>query len=117
MTALGNFRTIPVAIALASAVGMCLLQFGLDLHLAFVVGWYAVVQLLEGMVLTPRVVGRSVGMHPVTVILALLIGADLLGFLGLLIAVPLAAVVQVFLHDLVALYRSSALYRGSRAPA
>ena len=82
------------------------------MHLALVVGWYLVVQTLEGFVLVPRIVGRSVGMHPVTVIVALLIGGDLLGFLGLLVAVPLAAVVQVFLRDGLAAYRRSPLYAG-----
>jgi predicted PurR-regulated permease PerM len=98
------------ALALGSAAGMCLLQFGIDVHLALVVGWYALVQGLEGMVLTPRILGDSLGMHPVVVIVALMIGADLLGFLGLMIAVPLAAVVQVFLQDAVAAYRASSFY-------
>jgi predicted PurR-regulated permease PerM len=98
------------ALALGSAAGMCLLQYGLDVHLALVVGWYALVQGLEGMVLTPRILGDSLGMHPLVVILALMIGADLLGFLGLMVAVPLAAVVQVFLQDAVAAYRTSDFY-------
>jgi len=98
------------ALALGSAAGMCLLQYGLDVHLALVVGWYALVQGLEGMVLTPRILGDSLGMHPLVVILALMIGADLLGFLGLMVAVPLAAVVQVFLQDAVAAYRASSFY-------
>jgi predicted PurR-regulated permease PerM len=98
-------------VALVSASGMALLQFGVGAQLALVVGWYLVVQGLEGLVLVPRIVGKSLGLHPVTVIVALMIGGDLLGFLGLLIAVPLAAVVQVFAQDLVALYRESPLYR------
>jgi predicted PurR-regulated permease PerM len=98
------------ALALASAAGMCLLQYGVDVHLALVVGWYALVQGLEGMVLTPRILGGSLGMHPVVVIVALMIGADLLGFLGLMVAVPIAAVTQVVLQDLLALYRRSTLY-------
>jgi predicted PurR-regulated permease PerM len=101
------------AVALVAASAMCLLQFGLDIHLALVVGWYAVVQTLEGLVLTPRIVGGSMGMHPVTVIAALLIGGDLLGFLGLLVAVPLAAVVQVFARDALDAYRGSSLYGGA----
>jgi len=103
------------ALALASAAGMCLLQFGVGLQLALVIGWYALVQGLEGTVLTPRIVGGTLGMHPVVVIVALMIGADLLGFLGLMVAVPLAAVVQVFLQDLVELYRRSSLYAASDA--
>lgn len=100
------------AVAFASAAGMCLLQYGFDAHLVAVVVWYALVQGFEGMLLTPRIMGQSLGMHPVTVILALMIGADLLGFLGLMIAVPTAAVVQVFAGELIALYRSTDLYGG-----
>ncbi len=101
------------ATALACASTMSVLQFGVDVHLAGVVGWYASIQLLEGMVLTPRIVGQSVGLHPVTVIVGLLIGADLLGFLGLIVAVPIAAVAQVFARDLLASYRESALYQSA----
>ena len=100
------------AVALAAAAGMCLLQYGIDLHLALVVGWYALVQTLEGVVLTPRIVGHTVGIHPVTVIVGLLIGGDLLGFLGLLVAVPITAVVQVFVKDLLEAYWNSPLYAG-----
>ena len=85
------------------------------MQLALVVGWYMVVQGLEGFVLTPRIVGGNLGMHPATVIVALLIGGDLLGFLGLLVAVPVAAVVQVFLQDLGRAYRRSPLYGSSDA--
>ena len=103
------------AVALASAAGMCVLQYGFDIHLGLVVGWYALVQALEGMVLTPRIVGASLGMHPLVVILALLIGGDLFGFFGLMIAVPGAAIAQVFLGDLVDWYRASPLYAGGPA--
>ncbi len=103
------------AAALAMASILCLLQYGVDVHLALVVGWYALVQTLEGMFLTPRIVGRSVGIHPVAVIVGLLIGGDLLGFLGLLVAVPLTSVVQVFARELLDAYRDSELYRGESA--
>ena len=99
------------AVALFGSVVMALVQYGFGAKLALVFGWYLVVQGLESFVLTPRIVGKSLGMHPVTVIVALMIGGDLLGFLGLLIAVPTAAVVQVFAQDLVARYRESPLYK------
>jgi predicted PurR-regulated permease PerM len=101
------------ALAVLSAGGMCLLEFGLDFHLALVIGWYALCQGLEGFVLTPRILGGTLGMHPVVVIVALMIGGDLLGFLGLMVAVPVAAVAQVFLQDAVDYYRASALYGGA----
>jgi predicted PurR-regulated permease PerM len=66
--------------------------------------------------LTPRIVGQSVGLHPAAVIVALLIGGDLFGFLGLLIAVPAAAVVKVFVDEVVELYRSSSLFEETAGP-
>lgn len=97
-------------IALSSASILCILQFGIDWHLGAVIGWYAVVQNFESFVLTPRIVGQSVGLHPAAVIVALLIGGDLFGFLGLLIAVPGAAIVKVFADELFATYRASSLF-------
>jgi predicted PurR-regulated permease PerM len=113
---LGIIPYVGSAVALALAAGLCLLQYGIDLHLLFVVGWYAVIQALEGLFLTPRIVGRSVGIHPVAVIVGLLIGGDLLGFLGLIVAVPLTAIVQVFARELLDTYRSSTLYSGAAEP-
>ena len=97
-------------VAVTAASGLCILKFGIDIHLVLVLGWYVVVQNLEGFVLTPRIIGHSVGLHPAVVIVALLIGADLLGFLGMLIAVPSAAVVKVFLEEAIEAYRRSDLF-------
>jgi predicted PurR-regulated permease PerM len=113
---LGIIPYVGSAVALALAAGLCLLQYGVGLQLLFVVGWYALIQTLEGLFLTPRIVGQSVGIHPVAVIVGLLIGGDLLGFLGLIVAVPVTAIIQVFVVELLETYRSSALYSGSTAP-
>ena len=113
---LGIIPYVGSAVALALAAGLCLLQYGTDLHLLLVVGWYALIQALEGLVLTPRIVGRSVGIHPVAVIVGLLIGGDLLGFLGLIVAVPATAIIQVFARELLESYRASALYSGAAKP-
>lgn len=61
---------------------------------------YAVVQTLEGSVLTPRIVGESLGLHPLLVMLALVVASQLLGLLGLVIAIPLAATIRVLLKNL-----------------
>ncbi len=113
---LGIIPYVGSAVALGLAAGLCLLQYGVDLHLLLVVGWYALIQTLEGLLLTPRIVGRSVGIHPVAVIVGLLIGGDLLGFLGLIVAVPITAIVQVFVKELLEAYRSTALYSGATEP-
>jgi len=113
---LGIIPYVGSAVALALAAGLCVLKFGIEMHLFLVVGWYALVQTLDGLVLTPRIVGQSVGIHPVAVIVGLLIGADLLGFLGLIVAVPITAIVQVFVKELLETYRRTALYSGATDP-
>jgi len=79
--------------------------------------WVALVfiagQLLEGMVLTPRLVGERIGLHPVAVIFAVMAGGQLYGFFGILLALPIAAVAVVLLRHLLETYRASGLYRGT----
>ncbi len=71
-------------------------------------------QLLESYVLTPKLVGDKVGLHPVWVIFALLAGGVLLGFLGVLIAVPVAAVIGVFVRHIVEWYQNTSVYKGTK---
>jgi predicted PurR-regulated permease PerM len=97
-----------VGIVLASA--MCVLKFGFDLHLLGVLGCFALVQVLEGSLITPRIVGKKVGLHPVWVIIAVLIGGEFFGFLGILLAVPAAAVLNVAFKSALETYRKSSLY-------
>ncbi len=96
--------------ALISGSIMAYAKYGDFLHVLYIVGWIAVVQLAESYVLTPRIVGKAVGLHPVVYILALIVGASLFGFIGLLIAIPLTAIAKVFLGSLIKMYRSSYLF-------
>lgn len=70
-------------------------------------------QLLESYVLTPRLVGDRIGLHPVAVIFAVLAGGQLLGFLGMLIALPVAAVANVLLTFAYERYTASRMYTGT----
>ncbi|MCB9729430.1 MAG: AI-2E family transporter [Deltaproteobacteria bacterium] len=79
-------------------------------HLAAVYGVFAGVQALEGWVITPRVVGDSVGLSPLVVIVAILVFGELFGFIGVLIAVPLAAVVKILGRVAIEEYQSSTLF-------
>ncbi len=65
---------------------------------------------LEGMVLTPWLVGDRIGLHPVAVIFAVLAGGQLFGFVGVLLALPIAAVAMVFVRHLRRSYLASELY-------
>jgi predicted PurR-regulated permease PerM len=71
--------------------------------------------LVEGNFLTPKLVGDRVGLHPVWIIFALLAGGALFGFVGLLLAVPVAAVIGVLVRFGIGQYRASRLYLGSEA--
>lgn len=79
---------------------------------AMVAGVFLVGNLLEGNLLAPRLVGSKIGLHPVWVIFALLAGGALFGFLGLLLAVPTAAVIGVLARFAVGHYLASPLYSG-----
>ena len=74
-------------------------------------------QFLEGYVLGPRLVGNSVGLHPVWLMFALVAFGDLFGFTGLLIAVPVAAVIKVLARHLLGFYMESPFYRGRSGEA
>lgn len=71
---------------------------------------FGVGQMLEGMVLTPLLVGDRIGLHPVAVIFAILAGGQLFGFFGVLLALPVAAVLAVIIRDLHRRYLQSQLY-------
>ncbi|WP_312326248.1 AI-2E family transporter [Stenotrophomonas sp.] len=86
---------------------------GFDLKLLILVGVvFTVGQLLESYVLTPRIVGDKIGLHPVAVIFAVMAGGQLFGFLGMLLALPVAAVSNVLLRYAHLRYRESELYAG-----
>lgn len=75
-----------------------------------VVAVFGVAQALEGMVITPRVVGDQVGLHPVAIMLSVLVGAELFGLLGVFLAVPVAAVINVLMRRGVGWYKKSPAY-------
>ena len=94
------------------ALLVALLQFPDWVGVAWVAGIYLAGQVLESYVITPRLVGERVGLHPVAVIFALAAFGQLFGFVGVLLAVPLAAVLLVALRELRGAYEASAFYRG-----
>ncbi|MCR9109847.1 AI-2E family transporter [Marivita sp. XM-24bin2] len=97
----------------ALAIGLALFQFWGDwLSIGLVAGVFVLGQVVEGNVLTPKLVGSSVGLHPVWLILALSIFGTLFGFVGMLVAVPVAASIGVIARFAAQQYLQSRLYRG-----
>jgi predicted PurR-regulated permease PerM len=98
----------------ALAIGLGLFQFWGDwVPLALVGGIFVLGQVVEGNFLTPKLVGNSVGLHPVWLLLALSVFGALFGFVGMLVAVPVAAALGVIARFALEQYRASRLYRGT----
>ncbi|MCX7670142.1 MAG: AI-2E family transporter [Anaerolineae bacterium] len=102
-----------------SIIGMVLagivaiVQFGTDwLMLAAVAAVFVVGQFIEGNILSPKLVGGSIGLHPVWLMFALLAFGSLFGFVGLLVAVPASAAIGVLVRFAIARYKASPLYHG-----
>jgi len=111
---LAGFASIVPYLGLVLGVGAAsvaaLFQFGEWLPLLWVLAVFVVAQLAEGMYLTPKLVGDRIGMHPVLVIFAVMAGGHLFGFTGVLLGLPVAAVMLVLLRHMNARYRASSLY-------
>ena len=118
---------VPVGVFTGLAVFIPYVGFGLGLVLALISGvlqfsgWHGIVgvavvfglgQMLEGFVLTPRLVGERIGMSPLTVIFARLAFGHLFGFVGVLIALPVSAVLVVAVRRVRELYLASDLFKG-----
>ena len=97
---------------LFASVGLALLQFDDFLRIGVVAAIFVVGQVVEGNFLTPKLVGDRVGLHPVWVIFALFAGGAVLGFLGMLLALPVAAAIGVLVRFAVVQYRQSEIYLG-----
>ncbi len=98
-------------IGIGAAMIAGLFQFGGDLYpLLGIAAVFMVGQALEGMVLTPLLVGDRIGLHPVAVIFAILAGGELFGFTGVLLALPAAAVIMVLLRHAHDFYKRSDMY-------
>lgn len=92
-----------------------LFQFGLDwFHLSMIAGAFLVGQAAEGYVLQPLLLGDKIGLSPLWVIFAVLAGASLMGFVGMLIALPVSAVLNVLFRHLYAYYQTTDLYKGRK---
>jgi predicted PurR-regulated permease PerM len=97
-------------------MGLAIAQFDTWTSVAIVAGVFFAGQMIEGNFLTPKLVGDRVNLHPVWILFALLAGGALFGFIGILIAVPVAAVIGVLVRFTIMQYRRSALYAGASRP-
>lgn len=111
----GIFNLIPYVGFTASLVPALIVALTMDdpvSGLIKVVATFAAIQFLDGNVTGPRIVGNSVGLHPIWIMIALTLSGTFFGFIGLLLAIPLAVLVKMLLVKGVARYKASAVYVG-----
>src|SRR5438874_412219 len=116
---IGVLAIIPVAgvaTGFALTVGLAALQYGTWTIVAVVCGIFIFGQTVEANILTPKLVGDRIHLHPVWVIFALFAGGTLYGFVGILLAVPAAAVIGVLIRFALTRYRASGLYDSREPP-
>jgi predicted PurR-regulated permease PerM len=115
---IGGFLTFvpylgPATVVVLGGVA-ALVQFGDWQHLAAVAAVFTVGQVIESYWLTPKLVGDRIGLHPMAVIFSVMAGGSLFGFLGMLLALPVAAVANVLLRFAHERYTQSRLYAGEQ---
>lgn len=95
---------------IVSASVLALINFGVDWHIIGVLAVFGVSQMIEGYYLTPKIIGDSVGLSPMVVMIALIVGASLMGIWGMFLAIPVTAVLSVFTQEWLDGYQQSKLY-------
>jgi len=116
----GLISFVPFVGAIAGfvvAVGMALFQYSEWGPIVMVAGVFVAGQVLEGNFLTPTLVGGRIRLHPVWIMFALLAGGTIAGFVGVLLSVPVAAVIGVLVRFLAKQYVASSIYQGRAPPA
>jgi predicted PurR-regulated permease PerM len=103
------------AVGIVLGVLLALMKFGFSTKVLAVLAVFVVVQGIEGYLLTPRIVGDKVGLHPLVVMIALIVGGSLLGIWGMLLAIPITAVLSVLGAEYLQDYFSSAVFKGADA--
>ncbi len=100
---------------LIASLGLAVLQFDDPFRIAIIAAIFLIGQAVEGNILTPKLVGGKVGLHPVWVIFSLFAGGAVLGFLGMLLALPVAAAIGVLTRFALRQYRESPIYLDDHA--
>ncbi len=93
---------------------VALVQYPTMYEVMLVVAVFVIGQAIEGNFVTPKIVGNKIGLHPVWMIFAMLAAGLLFGFVGVLIAIPLAAIISVIVRHIMELYFNSEVYKGRK---
>ncbi len=103
---------VGIGFGLIPAIILAFIQYQDITHILLVGLVFGIGQFLEGTLITPKIVGTKLGLNPVAIILSILICGEIFGFLGLLLAVPIASVVKVLFDEGIAKYKESKIFKG-----
>lgn len=98
---------------IVAASMMAVLEFHDIKHVIYVLILYGTAQVLEGTVITPKIIGDKIGLHPLLIIVAIITGGELFGLMGMLVAVPVAAILKILILSLLENYKESPYFKGS----
>lgn len=101
-----------LVVGLVPSLLLCWAEYQSIPRLVAVGAVFGLGHLLEGTFLSPRILGRSVDLHPVWILLAIIVGGSFFGIFGMVLAVPVAASIQVFVRHWIVAYKASRIYRG-----
>ncbi len=104
---------VGIGLGLIPAIILTFIQYQDITHILLVGLVFGIGQFLEGTLITPKIVGTKLGLNPVAIILSILICGEIFGFLGLLLAVPIASVVKVLFDEGIVKYKESKFFKGS----
>jgi putative permease len=98
-----------ISIAVSMLVGY--FTFGFDVHLLYILSTYIVGNIIDSSLITPKIIGDSIGINPIWIVFAVLVLGYLIGPIGMLVAIPIAGIISVILKYATQDYKDSALYK------
>lgn len=110
----GFFIIIPfIGVLLSFSLVMIIAYFvfGATIELGYITMLFVVGHVIEAYILTPKIIGNRIGLHPVWIIFAVFIAANLFGIVGIMLAIPIAGIIKVFLGYMIDYYKSSNMYK------
>lgn len=109
------FPYVGLMLGMGTGLAVAFFQYGDWVPVAVVLAVFVAGQIIEGYFITPKLVGEKVGLHPVWIIFGMLAGAALFGFVGILLAIPVTAVMGVLIRFAIGRYKLSKYYKGDTA--
>lgn len=110
------FPYVGLMLGMGAGLAAAFFQFGDAAAMGAVLAVFISGQIIEGYFITPKLVGERVGLHPVWIIFGMLAGAALFGFVGILLAIPITAIIGVLIRFTIGRYKLSGYYRGEAKP-